>query len=219
MRIRHLILPLNLLFYISCSGQKATEGKCQCDEMEVIYQLQEKGNKTLIVCGFSDEKQEVSEKIVSSLLIKDCKNDKIVIDYSNDEIYKHILSKDGQKIKVFSIKLILKGDEWQYDFVKETEQTVFIEKEEVKLSESKNVFIVPTLTLGQKNDLSKLCKSLRDILKEHNKPAYPNDEKSIYMLYMGALNNDEESKYFLQNLRNLFEVDGAIAETLSEVGF
>jgi hypothetical protein len=187
--------------------------------MEVVYLLEEKEEKLLVVCGFSGEEQTISEKTVSSLLVRDCKNDKTIIDFSNDEIQKFILSKNGQKIILFSTKLILVGDDWKYELVKETEQTIFIEKGEVKLSDNKNVFIAPTFSIEQHKDLSKLNDSLLERLKGQNKPVYPNDEKSIYMLYMGFLNNDDESKYFLQNLRNLFKVDGAISETLSEVGF
>ena len=215
--MKYLILALNLFIFISCSSQNAS--KCKCDGMEVIYQLQEKEKRMLIVCGFLDEETTVSEKIVFSLLVKDCKNDKIIIDYSNDEIHKHILSRSGQEIKIFSTKFILRGDDWRYELAKETEQIIFIDKGVVKLSKSKDIFITPSLTIAQKSDLSKLCKCFQASLKKNNKMAYPNDEKSIYMLYMGLLNNDDESKYILQNLRSFFDVDGAISETLSEVGF
>ena len=46
---------------------------------------------------------------------------------------------------------------------------------------------------------------------------YPYDEKSLYLLFTGAVNGNSDAKYLLKNLEDLFVLDGAIAETREEI--
>ncbi|MFW5872273.1 MAG: hypothetical protein ACOCUT_04125 [bacterium] len=168
------------------------------------------------MCGTIDEELSENRKLVISPVIIDCLNDTILLDYSYDEIYKYVLTSNNNEITISSTQIVLKGDNWEYDLVKDMERSIYLSTEGVQMSDPKNVFTPPTLTDKQKSDLDELCTFLKEEVNTSEK-IYPKDEKSIYMLYMGALNNHAESKYLLDNLRYLFELDGAIAETYSEV--
>ena len=62
-----------------------------------------------------------------------------------------------------------------------------------------------------------MCNDLKARIQEGNNQ-FPGDEKSIYLLYMGALNGDADARYLFKNLKSLFELGGgALEETSTEI--
>ena len=144
--------------------------------------------------------------------------DTTILDYPYDETNKFIMTFNNHILQIASTKIVLIGDDWKYDLAKDNIQSINLSNRDIRVSKNNNVFQPPTLTEKQKQDLTNLCNSLKEYIKSP-KEFYPFDEKSIYMLYMGALNDHKQSIYLLKNLSNLFDVDGAIAETIREINF
>ncbi len=213
---------ISILFcfcFTGCSSQqsnKQQQDDCQCSNEEQIFSLLKGKTVAVSVCGTVDKEMSGNKKLVVSPVVTDCLNDTTLLDYSDDEIYKYVLTLNNNQITISSTQIVLKGDNWEYNVIEDVERSIYLSTEGIKISDSKNIFNPPVLTNKQKNDLDELCTFLK---KDANIPKkiYPGDEKSIYMLYIGALNNHAESKYLLHNLQDLFELDGAIAETYSEV--
>jgi len=218
MRILILIIISVNVFLVSCSYIKRSNEfltDCDCNnDNKIGIELMNSYNR-IIVCGYSDGEIIEKENAIIGLMIWDCKNNKSIIDYSFDEIGKYIVHKVGNELVVYTTKLILVNDEWDYKYVEDEKQVIQLIKKNIFVSRKETIFKCPKLSDKQNIDL----KELWSLLKKEAPSLNQIDEKKIYMLYMGYLSGDKECEYLLTNFRVLFNVDGAISESLTEIGF
>lgn len=192
-----------------------TGDKCSCPEgSTALSDLANFHTREISICGVLENKN-ADTFVVSECQIVNCKNGSHISDHSADGIFKVILIKQKDCLLVRETAFLLdSADNIIYAPCSETKITFFDGK--MVVSEPNDIFVIPTLTKRQLEALNHICTGLRTEIAKGN-TEFPYDEKSIYLLYMGALNGDAEAIYLFKNLASLFNLDGAIAETRGEL--
>ena len=217
--VNRLIIGIVLsLMQPSCGNFQVKKdlGNCECKNNDTpIISFKDKSNNQLIFCGRLDKKLSEDKFVISEFKLIDCNDKKEIINQTEDAVSKSIVTVKEDSLLIAETHYIL-NSKWEIDIVPATEITIKFTLGKPILSSKRNVFIVPPLSKEQQDSLIILNKNLKEKAKT-GKSIYPYDEKSIYLLFMGAINGDEDAKYLLKNLDKLFVLDGAIAETRSEI--
>lgn len=219
--INQFIIVLTLgLMQPSCENPnkvgKRDLDNCNCkNNVASIIFFKDKNNNQLIFCGRLDKKLSENKFVVSEFKLIDCNDKKEIINQSEDAVSKSIVTIKTDSLLVAETHYIL-NSKWEIDIVPATETTIKFVQGKPVLSSKRNIFIAPPLGKEQQDSLITLNKNLKEKAKT-GKSVYPYDEKSIYLLFMGAVNGNEDAKYLLKNLNKLFILDGAIAETRGEI--
>jgi hypothetical protein len=108
------------------------------------------------------------------------------------------------------------GDDWKQSILPFTETEYKFDINNNLVKTEKLIFQYPELTSKQINDIKELCEKLEDY-NGAEKIHYPFDYETIYILFIGAYKDINSSREIFLNLKNLFEFDGAAAETLREI--
>ncbi len=115
---------------------------------------------------------------------------------------------------MISYVLILVGNDWDYKLVPDIQYSFFSQNEDL-LQNKTDIFKYPELSAKQKKDIDSLLSILENSISEDINH-YSGDEKSLYMLYMAALNEYKNSSDLLSKIEDYFLFDGALKETLGE---
>jgi len=219
--IHQLIIILVLGFLQpSCRNPKkektADLDNCKCtNNTSSIISFKDKNNNQLIFCGSTDKKISENKYLISGFKLINCRDNKTIIDESIDEVPKFIITIKSDSLLLANTQFILNKD-WNIEPIPAMETTIKFIEGNPNLSSKKNVFIAPPLSKEQQDSLIIINKNLKEKAKA-GKSIYPYDEKTIYLLFMGAINGNSDAKYLLKNLDKLFILDGAIAETKGEI--
>lgn len=189
---------------------------CKCNNnVEPIIFFKDKSDNQLIFCGSLDKKISENKFVISEFKLVNCKDKKEIINQAEDAVSKSIVTIKTDSLLIAETHFVL-NSKWEIDIVPAMETTVKFINGTPNLSSKRNVFVAPPLTKEQQDSLSTLNKNLKEKAKS-GKSIYPYDEKTIYLLFMGAINGNQDAKYLLKNLSELFILDGAVAETRGEI--
>lgn len=189
---------------------------CLCASGEnPIISFKDKSGNHLIICGRMVKKTSDNTYHISEYKITDCKNRGEIYDQSEDAVSISFVEVETDSIVLTDTHFILNSIN-EIEAVPVIERTIKYVSSVPKVSSDRNVFIRPKLTKDQVISLTKLIEDLNAISKK-GVTQYPYDEKSIYLLLIGAINNNKEAGRILRNLDKLFIIDGAIAETRNEI--
>jgi len=209
-----IILISIALISINCNVDKFSDCKCKGDAEPILF-FKDKNDNKLIVCGNFEKKITDNKFVVSEFIIYECMNEKEVINYSEDATFKSVITIEKDSVIITETHYILNNN-WEIDITPAKETVIKFVNDEAVITSEKQAFVVPPLTKEQTDSLFILNKNLIEKAKGE-KIHYPYDEKTIYLLFMGAINGNQDAKYLLRNLGELFILDGAIAETLGEI--
>ena len=202
--------------FISINSNIDKLSDCKCKgSVETILLFEDKNNNELIICGNLVEKITYNKFVVSEFIIYDCMNKKEIIDCSEDAIFPSIITTTKDSL-IVAVSHYFLNNNWEIDITPAKETVIKFVNNEAVITSEKQVFSVPPLTKEQTDSLFILNKNLRE-KAIGEKIHYPYDEKTIYLLFMGAIGGNQEAKYLLKNLDKLFILDGTIAETLGEI--
>lgn len=204
--------------FIGTTVDASAQSFCECSSGDYKVSFKDK----IVVCG-SKMKQLKEEIILTSVSIKDCLKNEVLSDNSADAVQQYSVRKYSDSLVVTDLVLLpdstMKG---VYGPVPLSSRALKLinrsGKERVYFGSSRFVLQVPSLNSIQKKYLDRLCGRLNSNIK---KPAafYPGDEASIYALFLGAVNQYRNCYDLFRNLESYFVLDGAIAETRSEIPF
>ena len=204
---------------ILLSFQKLTaQDYCGCknDIPILIYK------KCVAVCGTLVEPSTEDNLTLTEVLIKDCKSNKILFDSRLSAWEKFLIVNKSDSLVLTSLQLIPDSSMEQLTFIPLSFKSVNVNVKKgnsrVLISPKHFIFKAPKLTSFQKVYLDKLCGELK-FAATKGKSAYPLDEMSIYALFLGAIHDYNDSQELFVNLEKYFILDGAIAETKSEIPF
>ncbi len=195
--------------------------KCECKSGERIFKPIKsaigKDGLGMLVCGYKQSDLNDGIMLVSALSVYDCKSDSYLVDFSNDETHQAYIRLYGEdSLSVLTTQYVIIDSNWNVGAVPLMEKTMRSVDGRMAFSNPKFVFDPPTPTRTQIDSILKICAFLES--KETNPPSvYPLNEKSIYMLLMGATSDLECARAFLTGIENKFILDGAIAETIREM--
>lgn len=214
-------LDSDSLGFLDALQSKPMEGNstCRCDDGDLIYKIPSRDNLgfDLIVCGYKLSEMGSASILISALLVYDCVSKKAIIDFSGDEISQSLIKiYDGDSISLVQNQYAIIDSNWNIGSVPFAESVIKFENGRAVLTNPKVVFSPHIPTKLQADSIIKLCQYL-DEFKEVPSPAYPLNEKSIYILYMGHTAGIECSTALLGQLNSIFKLDGAVAETLREL--
>ena len=212
------ILLFFCLFQLSSratsQNQVSTMARCSCSN-ELSEKVIEFKNKSILICGNQKALNKNGKYIVYECQIIDCKNHNILIDHSSDAIFPTILTKSPNRLVIQETQCMLDTTD-NIIYVPTTEIIIKFNKGQSTVFPIRKIFSPPILTKRQNDSLNILCRNLESQIT--GKPSlYPYNEKSLYLLYMGAINGMKKPKYLFQNLDSLFILDGAISETKREL--
>jgi hypothetical protein len=214
-----IVLALGLM-QPSCTNPnkegKADLDNCKCkNNTAPIISFKDKSNNRLIFCGRINKKLSETKFVISEFKMIDCNDKKEIIDQAEDAVSQSVVTIEKDSLLVAETHYILNSN-WEMDIVPARETTIKFVQGKPILSSKRDIFAAPPLAKEQQDSLATLNKNLKEKSKA-GKIIYPYDEKSIYLLFMGAVNGNEEARYLLKNLDRLFILDGAIAETREEI--
>ena len=202
-----------LLAIIGTINHTIAQTDCSCS-----YEFQSTLGKFKdgIICGYQNEND--TSNFSYAISIKDCKNDKLIFDNSNDEIFAYKFNTYENGIGLITCLFAPVGDEWEMQVLPATENLYEWRNNELKFSERRIIFKYPQTKLSE-NQISDIDSLLNYInkSKQSKKVFYPGDEKSLYILSIGVLFNIGESRKAFEELESYFKFDGAIAETKHEI--
>ena len=194
-----------------------TNDKCTCEPSTlIISNFSNYHSSQIKICGNIEQQIHVDTFIVSECQIVNCNDGSYISDHRNDGISKVILLKQKDGLLVRETQYIIDTSD-NVICVPTTEVKLTFDGDKMAISPERDIFTAPHLTKRQKESLAILCKDLK-IKFDRGDTHYAHDEKSIYLLYMGAINGDEDAIYLFKNLSSLFDLGGgAIEDTRSEL--
>jgi len=218
------ILLLFFHFAMCCKGIESiktslqpiiSNNGCSCgNQLSKNMYFSKYDTSLLLICGDILDTIAKDSFTVTHYKIINCRTGERIVDIGEDGIFNAIFVTKNKELLIIDKQFILDTNDI-ITSIPNNSTTIKIEKEGLNVSR-KMIFSPPALTMKQDSSLNILCINLKQLTKLPRQP-YPYDEKSIYLLYMGVLNKKKDATYILNNLDSLFVLDGAIAETKSEL--
>lgn len=185
---------------------------CRDDSTRVLADTKK---HRVIICYNAQERINTNTFICPKFQIIRCSEKKEIIEEDENFITPSIISIDQSAIKI-SLTHVMLDTTWNMVLVPVKEYSVHVNDTSYTRTDFTNVFVTPKITKQQQDSLLVLLKELGEKTKVGRVP-YPSDEKSIYLLLLGALNGNKEARNMLKSIRQRFIPDGAIAETIGEI--
>jgi len=206
---------ITLIFTIS-SLTNVTFGQttqhCICgDNYEKILTYKDNSNQ-LLLCGTKSD----SDSLIYELTVYDCVRQTFLLDNRYDEIFPNYIKLTNKGFIITDYHFAPIGENWEQSIFPFLETEYSFDSTGKPKEKEKIIFDYPDLTLKQINDIKELCDRLHS-QKSLNKKHYPFDYETIYILFVGAYKDIYTARQLFFDLKNLFEFDGAAAETLSEI--
>lgn len=209
-------IGIGAIYLVAGSSENDPDSKCGCkNDTPPIISFKGKEKGEIIFCGGVERKLAENKIVISEFKVIDCQNGTTLINHSEDTVSKSIVTISRDSLLLSETHYIL-NSKWEIDIVPAVESTIKFVKGEPFISQERKVFVAPKLAKAQTDSLLRLNKNLKNKIKS-DKSVYPYGEKSIYLLFMGAINGNKDAKYLLKNLDSLFILDDASAETRSEI--
>lgn len=187
---------------------------CQCKSDESIIEFNDTAKNRIIVCGTINEKRDTNWYSISGFKLINCSNNSVLEDYSEDAVSKCFLILGQNELTLIKTHLIV-NEAWEIISSPAVETNFSFNKNRICVSKDKYVFRKPHLTKIQSDSVNLLCRTLKEM--SYKRPNYPFEEESIIFLHTAAISGNCEAKKLLNNLEELFILDGAIKETFGEL--
>lgn len=210
--MKFTIILLALLCSFEAMAQKQ---RCNCvDGSQQIVNLIEEGNE-LLVCGIPSVDDTT---FVYGLTVYDCSSQRLLIDLSYDEIWPHSIKKYRDSIAIVDYHFAPLGDEWLQSALPFSEKIIKLQNGKAVVSDRTIVFEYPALSENQIDSIKSINKTLEEYTGD-KKIMYPLPYETLYILFVGAFKDVSNSREIFKTLREKFEFDGAVEETLGEISF
>ncbi len=205
-----IIFLLAIAGLINVTSAQTTQN-CDCEDSDEMVLFYTDSDNQILVCGTKTD----GDSLVYELTMYDCLQQTFLIDNRYDEIFPNSIQLTGKGFMVTDYHFAPVGDNWKQTILPFVETEYVFENAILKKAE-KIIFDYPELTANQINDIKELCDQLY-AHKNTGKEYYPFDNETIYILFIGAYKNVYSARQLFFDLTNLFELDGAAAETMSEI--
>lgn len=210
----NLLVLFFLAFSFSAMGQAS---KCECIDGissakgDIPAFTVNFDNGTIVsVCGVQIRRVSDDKALMSEFNVFDCATGKALLTY--DATQTCIVEKTGEGFVITEYQNLPAGENWQYTDVKIRVQKVYLDGEEIVVTEPEPAF--------KHRDISPsvISKFMLSLNKQKGKGGIPNPEEVIGKLQFLAMNGDQEAYDILTNFEKYFNLtaDGAVAEQLKD---
>ena len=210
--MRQIIAFILITLTLTSVTFEQIENDCTCENNYTKVLKYSDTKNQIIVCGTKSD----SDSLIYEMTVYDCLRDTLLFDNKFDEIFPHYIKVINGGFSITDYHFAPIGGEWKQSILPFTETEYIFDINNNLTKTEKLIFNYPELTNKQINDIKDLCDKLNDH-KGKVKGHYPFDYETIYILFVGAYKDVYSSRQLFLNLENLFEFDGAAAETLGEI--
>ncbi len=187
--------------------------QCNCNHGVPVINFRDR----VVVCGNDADTISHLEWMVSDFVLMDCKADSILDDNSNENVTKFFF-KDCVDSLVEILTTYLPDSSMKiYTLAPLYYHSITFDRHgKLIYGGAKYCFNTFGLNKHQEKVIDDLCDSLEFKISKKDSNFSPYDEHSLYILFMGAINEKPRAKSLFENIRKYFKMNyGALSETLN----